>query len=102
MSDLEELTERVRRSVGEDSGIDAKIKFDFGSDGRILIDASSVPNRVSNEDVPADVVLTLSQENFRKIIDHEISPKVALMTGRMRIRGMLRIALRLDPVFGTG
>lgn len=101
MSGLEELTERVRKSVGIDSGINARIKFDFGADGKILIDASAVPNRVSNDDAPADVLLTLSRDNFAKIIDHKLSPKFALMTGRMRLKGDMRIALRLDPVFGT-
>lgn len=38
--------------------------------------------------------------NFERIIDGQLNPKIALMTGRMRLRGDIRIAMRLDKVFG--
>ena len=97
---LEELTARVRASVGEESGLKARVKFKFGSDGFIFIDGLSKPNQVSNEDAESDITITVSMENFRKIIDKQLRPQVALMTGRMRLRGDMRIALRLNPVFG--
>jgi putative sterol carrier protein len=97
---LEELTSRVRASVGEESGLKARVKFNFGSDGFIFIDGVSKPNQVSNEDAESDITITVSMENFRKIIDKQLRPQIALMTGRMRLRGDMRIALRLNPVFG--
>lgn len=97
---LEELTSRVRASVGEESGLKARVKFNFGSDGFIFIDGLSKPNHVSNEDAESDITITVSMENFRKIIDKQLRPQIALMTGRMRLRGDMRIALRLNPVFG--
>ena len=33
MADLDSLTQRVRSAVGEESGLDARIKFNFGNDG---------------------------------------------------------------------
>jgi putative sterol carrier protein len=96
---LEELTSRVRASVGEESGLKARVKFNFGSDGFIFIDGVSKPNQVSNEDAESDITITVSMENFRKIIDKQLRPQIALMTGRMRLRGDMRIALRLNPVF---
>jgi putative sterol carrier protein len=99
---LTDLTERVRQSVGAESGLDATIKFDFGEEGIIYIDGVSKPNTVSNEDKDSKITIKVSRENFEKIIDHKLNPKVALMTGRMRLRGDLRIAMRLDKVFGTG
>ena len=97
---LEELTSRVRASVGEESGLKARVKFNFGADGFIFIDGVSKPNQVSNEDAESDITITVSMENFRKIIDKQLRPQIALMTGRMRLRGDMRIALRLNPVFG--
>jgi putative sterol carrier protein len=99
---LAELTERVRNAVGAESGLDATIKFDFGEEGIIYIDGLSKPNAVNNEDKDSKITIKVSRENFEKIIDDKLNPKIALMTGRMRLRGDIRIAMRLDKVFGTG
>lgn len=99
---LQELTTRVRTAVGEESGLKAKVKFNFGADGFMFIDGVAKPNQVSNENAESDITITVSMENFQKIIDKELRPQVALMTGRMRLKGDMRIALRLDKVFGTG
>ena len=100
MADLDSLTQRVRSAVGEESGLDARIKFNFGDDGFLFIDGKSRPNQVSNADAPSDIALTVSMQNFERIIDKQLNPKFALMTGRMRLKGDIRIATRLDKVFG--
>jgi putative sterol carrier protein len=102
MATLAELTERVRTAVGAESGLEATVKFNFGNDGVIYIDGVSKPNTVDNNDRDAKITLTVSSENFRRIIDHELKPQMALITGKMRLRGDIRIAMRLDKVFGTG
>ena len=47
---LESSTETIRSNVGEDSGLGATVKFDFGDDGMVFLDGKSVPNSVSNDD----------------------------------------------------
>ena len=100
MPNLEQVTERVRAAVGDHSDLDARIKFKFGDTGTLYIDGKSVPNQVHNNDEDSDITITVSLENFERIIDKELNPKLALMTGRMRLRGDIRIAMRLDKVFG--
>ena len=100
MPSLDGITERVRKAVGNDSGVDARIKFKFGEDGLLFIDAKSLPNQVHNADQEADITISVSMANFERIIDGQLNPKLALMTGRMRLRGDIRIAMRLDKVFG--
>jgi putative sterol carrier protein len=100
MPDLQGITERVRKAVGDASGVDARIKFNFGDEGWLFIDAKSTPNQVNNDDQPSDITIAVSMANFEKIIDGKLNPKLALMTGRMRLRGDIRIAMRLDKVFG--
>ena len=89
---LEQLTARVRQAVGDDSGLEATIKFNFGDDGIIYIDGASTPNTVSNEDKDSKITIMVSRENFERIIDHKLNPKLALMTGKMRLKGDIRIA----------
>jgi putative sterol carrier protein len=55
---------------------------------------------VHNGDADSDITITVSMENFERIIDKKLNPKIALMTGKMRLRGDIRIAMRLDKVFG--
>lgn len=102
MATLDEVTARVRTAVGAQSGLDARIKFAFGNGEILYIDGKSIPNRVDNADDPSDIVISVSRENFVRIIDKDLRPQIALMTGRMRLRGDIRIAMRLDKVFGTG
>ena len=45
---LESATQAIRAKVGDDSGLNATLKFDMGADGVIVIDGSSTPNTVSN------------------------------------------------------
>lgn len=100
MATLKDVTDRVTNAVGESSGLDATVKFDFSEDGVLHIDGKSSPNRVTNEDLPSDITLKLKLDNFVKILNQELGPKFALMTGRMKLRGDIRIAMRLDKVFG--
>jgi putative sterol carrier protein len=100
MSTLEQVTKRVQQAVGAESGVDARIKFLFGADGILFIDAKAIPNAVHNNDEESDITITVSMENFERIIDKKLNPKIALMTGKMRLRGDIRIAMRLDKVFG--
>lgn len=100
MATLEQVTQRVQGAVGAESGLDARIKFNFGPEGFLYIDGKSTPNQVHNADAESDITITVSMENFERIIDKKLNPKFALMTGKMRLRGDIRIAMRLDKVFG--
>jgi putative sterol carrier protein len=97
---MEELTNRVRHSVGEESGLNAIVLFNLGDDGFIRIDGLSKPNRVSNDGTDPTITISLSRENFQRILDHDLSPQKALITGKMRLKGDIRIAMRLNKVFG--
>jgi putative sterol carrier protein len=99
---VSQLTERVRSAVGAESGLDATIKFNFGDEGVIYIDGKSKPNAVTNENRDSQIVISFTPETLTRILDKQLNPKVALMTGKMKLRGDLRIAMRLDKVFGTG
>lgn len=99
---VSQLTDRVRSAVGAESGLDATIKFNFGDEGVIYIDGKSKPNAVTNENRDSQIVISFTPETLTRILDKQLNPKIALMTGKMKLRGDLRIAMRLDKVFGTG
>ncbi len=95
---LEQLTDGLRERVGEDCGLGASVKWDFGDGTYLLLDASQVPNVISNDDGDADCTLKISIENFTAMIAGELDGTSAFMTGKLKIEGDMGIAMKLQGV----
>ena len=63
---LEELTQAFNERNTGDSGLNASVKFDFGDDGCIHLDAKEVPHVISNDDKDADCTLKIAMDDFLK------------------------------------
>lgn len=100
MATLEEITEGLRQRIGDDSGLDATLKFDFKDDGVVYVDGASVPNVVSNEEKEADCTITISKDNFEALARGDLDPTTAFMMGKLKISGSMGIAMRLQKLFG--
>lgn len=99
MSDLETITQKIAAAVGENSGLGKTVKVDFGDAGKILINATDVPNKVTNEDGPADTTIQISIDDLKALAAGALDPMMAFMTGKMKIQGDLSVAQRLAPLF---
>lgn len=95
MNTLAEVTQRLRERVGEDSGLEATFKFDFGGDGLVHIDAATVPHVVTNEDRDADCTISIALDDYLEIARGELNPTTAFMMGKLRIDGSMSIAMKL-------
>ena len=84
MTELEDLTQRIRTAVGTDSGLGKTLKFDLKGEGFILIDGGSV----TNEDKPADLTLTISVKDLIALGQGKLDPMTAVMTGALRLSDM--------------
>jgi putative sterol carrier protein len=98
--DLHQVTQKLAEVIGENAGLGKTLKFDFGSFGSIFVDGASVPNKVSNEDKPADCTLQLSWEDFQQMADGKLDPTMAFMQGKLKILGDMSIAMKLQPILG--
>ncbi|MEX1035326.1 MAG: SCP2 sterol-binding domain-containing protein [Sneathiella sp.] len=99
MATLEEITEGMRDRVGEDSGLNATLKFDFSDDGVVFLDAETVPNVISNEDKEADCTITITKDNFESLANGDLDPTTAFMMGKLKIAGNMGIAMKLQSIF---
>lgn len=92
MATLEELTDRIRRAAASDAVLDKSIKLDLKGEGVILIEGA----QVSNDDRPADLVVTIARKDLEALGKRELDPMRAIMTGRMKLSDMA-LAMKLQP-----
>jgi putative sterol carrier protein len=91
---LKAAVEAMETKFGE--GIDGTALFVIGDEGAVLVDAEGV--RAAPPETDADVTLTASVETFRAILDGDLSPTVAFMSGRLAVTGNLGLAMRLGTM----
>jgi len=89
---LEEMTERVRGAVGDDSGLGKTLKFDLKGDGIIHIDGGTV----TNEDKPADLTMTISKDDLVLMGEGKLDATMAFMSGKLKLSDM-GLAMSLQP-----
>ncbi len=92
MASLEEITERFRRAVGDDSGLGRSVKFDLLGEGVVHIDGG----QVTNEDKPADLTMTVSKADLEALGAGTLDPMTAVMSGRLKLSDM-GLAMQLQP-----
>jgi putative sterol carrier protein len=95
---LETVTETIKTRVGEDCGLGATLKFDFGDDGKLFIDASVVPNTVSNDDNEASCTVGVTLEDFNSMLDGDLAPTTAFMSGKLKVEGDMGVAMKLQSI----
>lgn len=77
-----------------DGGFDGTAKFVIEGEGAIMLDGTGA--RAGDED--AEVTLTSDTDTFRAILDGDLDPASAFMSGRLKIDGDMGAAMRLGSV----
>ncbi len=96
---LQELTEQIRNKVTHADNINATAKI-VTDQGVVYIDATQSPATVSNDDKPADCDLQVSIDNLVKMGNGDLNPMMAVMSGKLKIKGDMGIAMKMGKVMG--
>jgi putative sterol carrier protein len=96
--DIPAITEAMRAKMGDESGLDAVLKFDCGADGVIVLDARASPNQAHNQDVEADCTVHISREDLLRLMSGQMNPMMGYMSGKFTVSGDLRVAMKLQKV----
>jgi putative sterol carrier protein len=94
---LQEITAEVTESVKSApiTGKTIKLQLD---EGVVFIDLRQDPGVVSNDDVDADAVVTTTLDTLEKLGTKETNPMMAIMTGKIKIKGDMGAALALQAI----
>ena len=95
---LETVTEEIRRKLKTAPQIKARVKFDFGDDGIVFVDSTQDPPVISHDDAEADTTLACSLTTFQALLDGAQDPNIAFMMGKLKVRGSMGLALKLNAM----
>ncbi|MEM1374819.1 MAG: SCP2 sterol-binding domain-containing protein [Pseudomonadota bacterium] len=92
MSMIDSAVAALTEKVGD--GFDGSAKFEIEGEGTILVDDAGV--RAGDGD--ADVTLKADAETFQGIMDGDVNPTTAFMTGKLSVDGDMGMAMKLAGV----
>tara|TARA_B100000686_G_C15982199_1_gene567965 strand:- start:78 stop:377 length:300 start_codon:yes stop_codon:yes gene_type:complete len=97
---LNDITKRINELSKSTSGeMESKVKFIF-EDGCVFIDDTVNPPIINNDDSDAHCTITINNSDFEKLLNKELSSMNAFMSGKMKIKGDMAVAMKLSSVFG--
>jgi alkylation response protein AidB-like acyl-CoA dehydrogenase len=74
------------------------LKFDFGGQ-QLFIDGTNGSNEINHTDSDADCTVRVSEEDFVKLVQGNLNPMGAVMSGKMKIDGDMGVAMKLQELF---
>lgn len=90
MSDVIEAAVKALAAKMAD-GFDGVAKFVIEGEGAIMVDADGV--RAGDD--PADVTMTATAQVFQALMEGEMNPTMAFMTGKLTVDGSMGLAMKL-------
>jgi putative sterol carrier protein len=96
MSDIVEAAVKALNERLEGGGIDGSIKIMIEDEGAVRIDETGA----TADDGEADCTMTASAETFQGMLDGEINPTNAFMSGRLKVDGDMGLAMKLGSILG--
>ncbi|MGH2936318.1 MAG: SCP2 sterol-binding domain-containing protein [Gaiellaceae bacterium] len=88
-----------RADSAKTAGMTNSYLFDIEGAGQWKVDVDDGTVTVTEGGGDADAVITTSQETFEKIVAGEQNPTSAYMTGKLKVKGDMGAAMKLQKLF---
>ena len=88
-----------RADPAKTAGMTNSYVFDIEGAGQWMVDVDDGTVSVTEGGGDADVTISTSQETFEKIVAGEQNPTSAYMTGKLKIKGDMGAAMKLQKIF---
>ncbi|MDY0029430.1 MAG: SCP2 sterol-binding domain-containing protein [Pseudobdellovibrionaceae bacterium] len=93
---LETIIPKIEKKMIYATGFNHMVLFDLGDDGFIHIDGTQSPPELSTEEKDAEVTLETTATVLNNILDGTQDPNVAFLMRKLKIRGNLKLAMKLN------
>jgi putative sterol carrier protein len=94
---FESLESRVDSTKA--AGLTASYRFEIDGAGTWLVDVDDGKVSVSENDGDADTTISASADTFMKIANGEQNPTSAYMSGKLKVKGDMGQAMKLQKLF---
>jgi len=81
------------------AGVNNSYLFDIEGEGQWLVAVADGAVKVTEGAGEADATIETSAETFAKIVSGEQNPTTAYMTGKLKIKGDMGAAMKLQKLF---
>ena len=88
-----------RADAVEARGDDELVPVRIDGEGKWLVNVADGAIAVTEGEGTADATIETSAETFEKIISGEQNPTTAYMTGKLKIKGDMGAAMKLQKIF---
>ena len=92
-------TLETRADESKLAGMSNSYLFDIEGEGQWLVAVADGKISVTEGEGEADATITTSGEVFEKIVAGEQNPTTAYMTGKLKIKGDMGAAMKLQKIF---
>ncbi|MFA9289632.1 MAG: SCP2 sterol-binding domain-containing protein [Solirubrobacteraceae bacterium] len=95
---LETIISEIKSKALTATPLGTTIKFDLG-EVKVFVDGTAGSNEVSTEDKEAACTISLSEADFISLVKKELNPMNAFMGGKLKIKGDMGVAMKLQNLF---
>jgi putative sterol carrier protein len=92
-------TLETRVDPAKTAGMNNSYLFDIDGAGKWKVDVQDGTVNVSEGEGDADVTISASEETFEKMVSGEQNPTSAYMTGKLKVKGDMGAAMKLQKLF---
>jgi putative sterol carrier protein len=92
-------TLETRVDPAKAAGLNASYRFEIDGAGSWLVEVDDGKVSVSEDGGDADTIISTSADTFMKIASGEQNPTSAYMSGRLKVKGDMGQAMKLQKLF---
>src|SRR5699024_1457900 len=105
MADVNQIFTEIESAIKEDpsrtKGVEAVYQFNLDNGIHQIVFNGEQSYTADGEQETPDCKLTMSTDDFKKMVDGELNGTQAFMTGRLKIKGEMGLALKLQDILAS-